>query len=107
MSYDAIYAATRQQIRACDSERAVSDAIKSCFDPGSLIPRLHEAVDIIRDSMTAPHVYMRPALSIDGDRWCATYGANMQDGVVGFGPSPAEAMADFDTNWHKRLETHP
>jgi hypothetical protein len=31
------------------------------------------------------------------------YGDNLQDGVGGFGDSPAEAMADFDKNWHAKL----
>lgn len=47
----------------------------------------------------APHVLMRPRISIDGDKWCALYGDNIQDGVAGFGASPADAMADFDAAW--------
>jgi len=46
---------------------------------------------------------LRPRLSIDGNQWCALYGDNLQDGVAGFGDSPAEAMADFDASWHKKL----
>jgi len=47
-----------------------------------------------------PHVFMRPAISIDGNQWCALYGKNLQDGVCGFGDTPAEAMSDFDKNWY-------
>jgi hypothetical protein len=46
-----------------------------------------------------PHVFMRPFISIDGNQWCALYGKNLQDGVCGFGDTPAEAMSDFDKNW--------
>jgi len=50
-----------------------------------------------------PSAIYRPALSIDGNKWCALYGANLQDGVAGFGDSPAAAMHDFDVAWHKSL----
>ena len=46
-----------------------------------------------------PSAVYRPALSIDGDQWCALYGENLQDGVAGFGTSPADAMWDFDKAW--------
>lgn len=51
-----------------------------------------------------PSAVYRPALSIDGNQWCALYGANLQDGVAGFGDSPAEAMADFDARWFAKLK---
>jgi len=46
-----------------------------------------------------PSVLFRPALYMDGDQWCALYGENLQEGVSGFGASPASAMLDFDSNW--------
>jgi hypothetical protein len=36
---------------------------------------------------------------MDGNQWCALYGDNLQDGVCGFGDSPAAAMQDFDMAW--------
>lgn len=54
-----------------------------------------------------PSVMYRPALSIDGNMWCALYGANLQDGVAGFGASPAEAMEDFNRNWFAQLKLPP
>ena len=39
------------------------------------------------------------AVGHDGDQWCALYGENLQEGVAGFGRTPAEAMADFDQAW--------
>lgn len=50
-----------------------------------------------------PSVLFRPALSIDGDQWCALYGANLQDGVAGFGRSPDEAMRAFDVEWTNQI----
>lgn len=52
----------------------------------------------------APSVMFRPKLFIDGDQWCALYGENIQDGVAGFGKSPADAMWDFDKNWNAAIK---
>lgn len=52
-----------------------------------------------------PSAIFRPGLSIDGNKWCALYGLNLQDGVAGFGDSPADAMSDFDSEWEKPLKT--
>lgn len=51
----------------------------------------------------APSAVFRPSLSIDGNKWCALYGDNLQEGVAGFGDSPADAMWDFDRNWRAKL----
>ena len=51
----------------------------------------------------SPSVLYRPKVCIDGNKWCALYGDNLQDGVAGFGDSPAEAMHDFDRNWYTKL----
>lgn len=64
------------------------------------------AADSVRDAAayhSAPSAVYRPALSIDGDQWCALYGDNLQDGVAGFGDSPEAAMWDFDKSWSKQL----
>jgi hypothetical protein len=50
-----------------------------------------------------PSAVWRPSLSIDGNQWYALYGANLQDGVAGFGESPELAMYDFDKNWYAKL----
>ena len=52
-----------------------------------------------------PSYIYRPTFSVDGNKWCALYGENLQEGVAGFGDSPAEAYADFDRNWHKKLSS--
>lgn len=53
--------------------------------------------------LNRPSYLYKPRLSIDGDEWCALYGEDLQNGVVGFGKSPEEAYADFDKNWAKKL----
>lgn len=56
----------------------------------------------VADAMTRPHVLMRPALSKDGDQWCALYGEDLQHGCAGFGDTPEKAMAKFDDAWWGR-----
>ena len=46
---------------------------------------------------------LKPRLFIDGDKWCALHGENLQDGVSGFGDSPSGAYADFDLAWCRKL----
>ncbi len=61
------------------------------------------AIDSIMITYVAPSTVYRPKLSIDGNQWCALYGDDLQNGVAGFGDSPAEAMTAFDAAWHKKL----
>ena len=51
-----------------------------------------------------PSYLWKPKLSIDGNQWCALYGENLQDGVAGFGESPAKAMLEFDRAWETPLK---
>ena len=51
-----------------------------------------------------PSTRMKPNLSIDGNQWCALYGENLQDGVAGFGDTPAKAMLAFDRAWETPLQ---
>jgi hypothetical protein len=54
-----------------------------------------------------PSFIYKPKLTIDGNKWCALYGDNLQDGVAGFGSSPAEAYKAFDAEWIKDLKEKP
>ena len=51
--------------------------------------------------MARPSVMLGARLSIDGNKWCALFGENLQDGVAGFGNTPDEAMEAFDGEWIK------
>jgi hypothetical protein len=53
-----------------------------------------------------PSLLLRPTLSVDGDKWCALYGANLMEGVAGFGDSPAEAYVEFDRAWTAKLDNY-
>ena len=52
-----------------------------------------------------PSVVFRPEVYPDGNKWCALYGENLQEGVAGFGDSPDEAMRAFDVAWCTELPT--
>lgn len=64
---------------------------------------INEVAYSLQNEYSRSSAVYRPAISIDGNKWCALYGANLQDGVAGFGDSPALAMSDFDANWLKKL----
>jgi hypothetical protein len=51
-----------------------------------------------------PSAIYRPRVFIDGNKWCALYGDDIQCGVAGFGDSPELAMWNFDFEWCKKLE---
>jgi len=53
----------------------------------------------------APSLLWRPRLFKDGNKWCALYGENLQEGVAGSGDTPNEAMRNFDLNWNEPIAT--
>lgn len=53
--------------------------------------------------MLLPSMMLKPKIFIDGNKWCALFGENLQSGVAGFGASPEEAYKDFDKAWVKTL----
>ena len=65
------------------------------------------AANLVQQSMQqaildwqSPSVLYRPKVFPDGNAWCALYGDNIQEGVCGFGKTPAEAVHDFNRNWN-------
>jgi hypothetical protein len=46
-----------------------------------------------------PFYLLRPRVYPDGNQWCALYGDNLQEGVCGFGDTPAKAAEAFDVEW--------
>jgi hypothetical protein len=86
-------------------QHAIYDATLAAFDISSLKEDVRGQVFAIADWMTRPSVLYRPALSLDGNMWCALYGDNLQDGCAGFGETPEKAMEAFDKAW--RTEAAP
>lgn len=39
---------------------------------------------------------------LDGNKWCALYGENLQEGLAGFGDSPIMAIQDLYNLFHVR-----
>jgi len=54
----------------------------------------------------SPAYNLKPKVFLDGDKWCALYGNNIQEGVVAFGDSPNEAFNNFDKIWHTNVRKH-
>lgn len=82
------------------SEAALIEAIRlSIGDWSYLTPHLQQAISIVEGAWSAPSAVYRPRLMADGDRWCALYGDNLQEGVAGFGDTPWAAMQAFDKAW--------
>lgn len=84
--------------------QAVYDAVSANFaNAGHLMDCVaHDFITTATDQRR-PSVLYRPAIAPDGNKWCALYGANLQEGLAGFGDSPAEAMCDFDSNWNAKI----
>lgn len=101
-NYQAVYDAVRSRMGNCD----VGDAIGAAVREANLSHYVATAASVVSDAaylalseQIRPSVLYRPALSIDGNQWSALYGANLQDGVCGFGDSPEKAMVAFDKEW--------
>ena len=114
-----IYALERQE-RALQAhaDRLCAELDYAAEFPSEDAERMREAVALLRPSVRAsaepvapltheiaaleqqrPSVLYRPALERDGDQWCALYGADLQQGVAGFGDTPSAAMYAFDKAW--------
>ena len=46
-----------------------------------------------------PSILLRPKLFLDGNQYCVLYGADLMNGIAGFGDTADAAMRDFDNNW--------
>lgn len=101
-SYQPIYQAVRSRIGNFNGQDLI-DAISRNFDFSHLAQVVANEWGTAALEQQRPSILLKPAISIDGNQWCALYGDNLQDGVAGFGDSPAKAMVDFDKNWEKDL----
>lgn len=104
--YQAIYDAVRSRISGGNIGEVVRDVAFHAFDISHSQAMLRDQFMSVAWEMQRPAVIFRPLLSIDGDKWCALYGANVVEGLCGFGDTPESAMADFDKNWHVQRTPH-
>lgn len=99
MSYSQeIYDAARSRINPIDGS-GIERAAHEAFDISHAKAMLQEQISCVGYEMIRPSVLFRPEISLDGDCYCALYGADLMAGCAGFGSTMAEAMADFDKNW--------
>ena len=103
-SYQPIYDAVRSRLSGCDVGETVRAAIREVNMSHYIEQAAHRIIDAAAN-YDLPSAIYRPKLSIDGNQWCALYGTDLQDGVAGFGDSPADAMNDFDRAWCRKLNT--
>lgn len=102
-SHQAIYDAVRSRISGGDIGSAVESVIRD-LNLGHYAQMAQASFQEVMYEYERPAVIYRPAISRDGDQWCALYGENQIDGCAGFGDSIRAAMLDFDKNWTKPLE---
>ena len=100
-SYQAIYDAVRSKISGGDIAGAVESVARDAFDMRFAKERIISFAQEQMDEWGRPCVVFRPALSRDGNMWCALLGENLQVGLAGFGETPAKAMAAFDLAFYK------
>ena len=98
-SYQAIYDAVRSRISGANIGEAVSDVARSAFDISHLTSMVAQDFSIAAAEQQRPFVLLKPRMFPDGNQWCALYGENLQDGVAGFGDTPAKAASDFNVQW--------
>ena len=97
-NYQAVFDAVRSKISNGD----IGSAVEQAFRDANISFYFDQATRAIGDAgyeMQRPCHLLKPRLFMDGNQWCALYGENIQDGVCGFGVSPAQAMYDFDKNY--------
>ena len=101
MSYSQeVYDAVRSRISNGDVGAAVRDVAFQMFDISHAKAMLQDEIASVGYQMARPSVLYRPTISLDGNCYCALYGEDLMSGCAGFGETMAEAMADFDRNWH-------
>ncbi len=100
-SHQAIYDAVRSRIGQCNPREAIEGAIREA-DIGHHAAMASAGVQAAAAQYERPSVLYRPKLYPDGNQYCALYGDDLMAGCAGFGDTPAEAMADFDRNWHNQ-----
>lgn len=96
-----IYDAARSRINPIDGS-ALERIAHESFDIGHAKAMLQEQIASVGYEMMRPSVLFRPTINLDGNCYCALYGEDLMSGCAGFGETMAEAMTDFDRNWHEQ-----
>lgn len=91
-NYQAVYDAIRSRFYPPDMERIAREQFDTSFMQDQIKMEWQEAAS----QWQRPFVLLKPKLYPDGNMWCALYGDNLQEGLAGFGSSPAKAAWAFD-----------
>jgi hypothetical protein len=102
-----VYDAARSRISNGDVGAAIERVAYEALDISHAKAMLQELIAAVGYEMMRPSVLYRPAISLDGDHYCALYGEDLMSGCAGFGRTMAEAMTDFDQNWWKQQAPRP
>ena len=98
-NYQAVYDAVRSRFHFNSGE--LIDALRRQFDISHAVSMVRDSWQVAASEQERPFVLLKPKLFPDGNKWCALYGENLQEGVAGFGDTPADAAAAFDVAWFK------
>jgi len=104
-SYQPIYDAVRSKLSNGDIGAAVETVMRD-NNFTHYAEQTSAAYQQAAAEQMRPCVLFKPKISIDGNQWCALYGDNVQDGICGFGKSPADAMHDFDREFHTNIKSN-
>lgn len=60
-------------------------------------------------NLNTPFMVLKPRVYKDGDQWCVLLGADLQEGISGFGVTPLNAVNDFNKDYvqHYMESTYP
>lgn len=99
-NYQAVYDAVRSRFHQPDIEGIA----RQQFDTSFMQDQIKIAWQDAAREWQRPFVLLRPKLYPDGNMWCALYGDNLQDGLAGFGTSPAKAAWAFDEAFYADMK---
>jgi hypothetical protein len=98
-NYQAVYDAVRSRFHQPDIESVA----RQCFDTSFMQDQIKVAWQESAAEQSRPFVLLKPRLFSDGNMWCALYGENLQEGLAGFGTSPAKAAWAFDAAFYTEM----
>lgn len=102
-TYQPIFDAVRSKISGGNIGDIVAEQARSALDISHQVEMVKHEFICAAMEYQRPSVMFRPALTLDGNKYCALYGDDLQSGCAGFGDSVEEAMRDFDKNWTAKL----
>lgn len=96
-NYQAVYDAVRSRVGHVDADSVLREFLYSNMgDVGHAFHNAAQELQFASQQQSRPSAIYKPSIYRDGDKWCALYGDNLQEGVCGFGDSPSLAMESFD-----------